>query len=630
MPNFRLLSCLAAFFAVSTLYGQQTPPLPSAAPPEGDTDKCYAICYIPQSWNTVTENVETYGAGSRMVVATPEYETFRERVMVKPASYRMIEVPAEYETVEERIEVAPAYTEYVLEEARFETVTERVLIQDGSQSYRVTEPTFSTVTDANMYYGTTDAQRNFVSSNYGNPLNPTAARGMSGTGAPFNPNDPNSLLNDPNSPFNASPSTYGSAGNAALFDVNNPDSPFSSAYINANGIERAVERANELLGQSGVGAIYPYLETESRVQIDRVPRKFSTVSERIEVQPAYVTYEQAPAPCADGKGECISWCAVEVPAQFETVNRTVAEACPAGYSVASTEQGGDEYCVRLSYTPAVYGARQVMTAGADYEVRSTEPQYREITVQRMVSEPKVVERQVPARFETYTKRVVKTPSYVRYELIPAEYKTVNRRVRRGLKGVDYITTGGVFMAGPNQYDGSTTPSGTAGQLPITLNPAAGYPVQGTTLPISVGDGPAQAGTVTAPGYGTVAGLDGLPAGMPASYYTAGCPSGYQFDPRDGLCKATAPYDARQQTVTRRIADGTGNFSEWREVLCPNDVSNVSIRQLQRALNNAGYNVGAADGVMGSRTKAALAKYQKDNNLPIGGMNMATLRKLGLR
>lgn len=629
--KFSLLSLLSLLFLGSGALSAQTlPPLPNSTPPEGDPDKCYALCYMPQKWETVTEDVQTYSGGSSLVVATPQYETITERVMIKPASYRMVEVPATYETVEERIEIAPAYTEYSIEAAKFETVTERVMIAEGSESFRMLPPKFSAVTNANMYYGTVGPDGTFTSTDYGNILDPTSAQGTSGSNAPFDPTNPNSLINDPNSPFNAAPSTYGTSGDAALLDPNNPDSPFSQAYVDANGIDRAMERANELLSTIGVGAIAPYIETESRVEIDRIVRPTRTESDRIEIQAAYMTYEQMPTPCDDGKGDCISWCAVEVPAQYQTVTRTVAEACPAGYSVAALEQGGDEYCVRLTYTPAVYGARQVMTAGPSYEMRSSDARFKDISVQRMVSPAKVVERQVPAKYDTYTKRVQTRAAYTKYELVPAEYKTVTRRVRRGLKGVDYITTGGVFMAGPNQYDGSTTPSGTAGELPIMLNPAAGYPVSGTTLPIRVGSGPDRAGNIDAAGYGTVADLNGLPAGMPSNYYTAGCPSGYSFDPRDGLCKATSNRSATSTAVTRRVANGEGNFSEWQEVLCPNKVSNVSIRDLQRALNQAGYNVGTADGIMGSKTKAALAKYQKDNGLPIGGMNMATMRKLGLR
>ena len=34
--------------------------------------------------------------------------------------------------------------------------------------------------------------------------------------------------------------------------------------------------------------------------------------------------------------------------------------------------------------------------------------------------------------------------------------------------------------------------------------------------------------------------------------------------------------------------------------------------------------------MGKDTKAALVKYQKDNKLPIGGLDMETLKSLGVK
>lgn len=626
-----LISLVAFLLFATTLFAQQVPPLPASTPPQGDTDKCYAICYIPQQWETVTDNIETYGSGSRIVTLLPEYETITERVMVKPASYKLITVPAEYRDEEQRIEIAPAYTEYVIEPATFETVTERVLIEQGSDRIKPKAATYATVTNANLYYGSPDPNKGFASSDYGNILDPNNANGLGSSSSPFNPQNSDGLLNDPNSPFNASPATYGNAGMAALLDPNNPESPFSTTYIDQNGIDASVKRANEILSQAGVGAITPYLETEARVEIDRVAREFEYVSEEIETRAAYVTYEQAPTPCLDGKGDCMTWCAVTVPAEFQTVTRKIAKGCAEGYTVASIEQGGEDYCVRLRYTPAVYGARQVMTSGPTVERERTDDRYRDVPVKRVVSEARVVEREVPAKYETITKRVVAREPYTRYDLVPAEYKSVTRRVRKGLKDADYIAPGGVLMAGPQQYDGSTTPSGTNNGLPLPLNPAAGYPVSGTMLPIQVGPGPDLAGNVEASGYGTVnLDMSRIPEGMPSNYYTAGCPSGFSFDPLDGLCKATAPYGPESQTVSREVAKGTGNFSDWREVLCPNKVSTVSISQLQRALNAAGYNAGTADGVMGARTKAALAKYQKDKGLPIGGMNMTTLKSLGLR
>ncbi len=54
-----------------------------------------------------------------------------------------------------------------------------------------------------------------------------------------------------------------------------------------------------------------------------------------------------------------------------------------------------------------------------------------------------------------------------------------------------------------------------------------------------------------------------------------------------------------------------------------------IRQVQQALAKAGYKPGAADGVSGPRTLAALKSFQQDNNLASGKLTKETLRALGV-
>lgn len=624
-----LLSALYLALATTTVMAQNTLPLPAGNPP-AEQDKCYAVCYIPAQFESVTENVQTYGAGSHIVVVEPAYETMTERVMVKPASYRMVDVPAEYGTEEERILVQPAYKELVVEAAKFETVTERVLVEEGSTQYRVGQPVFETVTNANLYYGAADDDKPGVySTDYGNILDPGQRRGFDANGDPFNPSNPAGFVSGPNSPLNATPSLYGNSDLAKLFDPENANSPFSSAYIKANGVAAAQREAGRLLEQAQVGTITPYITQESRVKLDRVARSYRTETETVEVSPAYLTYQQLPVECETG--DCLSFCVVEVPAQTQTINKRIAEACPAGYTVAATEQGGDEYCVRLTYEPAVYGPRQILRGGPTVTSSQSEAKYRDVQVQRLVSPARTVEREVPARYETITRRVVTREAYTRYELVPAEYKTITRRVRRGLAGADFIVPGGVVMAPANYGTDGTgvNPNGSINSLPVALNPGAGAKLPGSVLPYTMGSGPDRAGGVAPSGYGPVnPTVSAGPAGMPAAFYTAGCPDGFRYDPLDGLCKTSEATSAGSTSYTRSVLTGQGNFSDWVEVLCPNKASGATIRQIQRKLNSLGYNAGTADGVMGARTKAALAKYQRDNNLPIGGMNQPTLKKLG--
>lgn len=60
------------------------------------------------------------------------------------------------------------------------------------------------------------------------------------------------------------------------------------------------------------------------------------------------------------------------------------------------------------------------------------------------------------------------------------------------------------------------------------------------------------------------------------------------------------------------------------------VSKSTVKKVQKKLNRCGYSCGTADGVMGTKTKKALKKYQKDNGLTVDGViGKATLESLGL-
>lgn len=66
--------------------------------------------------------------------------------------------------------------------------------------------------------------------------------------------------------------------------------------------------------------------------------------------------------------------------------------------------------------------------------------------------------------------------------------------------------------------------------------------------------------------------------------------------------------------------------------CPyGNASKRTVKKVQRRLNRRGYSCGTADGVIGSRTRRALKKFQKDNGLKVDGILRAkTLKALGLK
>ncbi len=82
-------------------------------------------------------------------------------------------------------------------------------------------------------------------------------------------------------------------------------------------------------------------------------------------------------------------------------------------------------------------------------------------------------------------------------------------------------------------------------------------------------------------------------------------------------------------VTEKKLAKKGDYTFWTEILCANKTSASTIRKLQRALRAEGYSIGAVDGVLGTRTQVSLKQFQIDNELPIGNLNMETLKALGI-
>ena len=90
--------------------------------------------------------------------------------------------------------------------------------------------------------------------------------------------------------------------------------------------------------------------------------------------------------------------------------------------------------------------------------------------------------------------------------------------------------------------------------------------------------------------------------------------------------------ATYKNVVNKVLVKKGGYSDWREILCGSKLTSYTIRQIQEALSSRGYNIGpaGADNILGADTRTALTKFQSDNNLPIGNLNMETLNALGIK
>jgi Putative peptidoglycan binding domain len=75
----------------------------------------------------------------------------------------------------------------------------------------------------------------------------------------------------------------------------------------------------------------------------------------------------------------------------------------------------------------------------------------------------------------------------------------------------------------------------------------------------------------------------------------------------------------------------GGISEWRKINCSDcgGLRPSRLPEIQLVLQKKGYYKGNIDGVLGDKMKKALIQFQKDNKLPIGSIDLKTLKALGI-
>lgn len=96
---------------------------------------------------------------------------------------------------------------------------------------------------------------------------------------------------------------------------------------------------------------------------------------------------------------------------------------------------------------------------------------------------------------------------------------------------------------------------------------------------------------------------------------------------NGVC----PYASSSTTTSDSSKKTTSTTSSKKTSKTTSKyATKTTIKSIQNALNDLGYDCGKADGVMGSKTKKALKQYQKDNDLTVDGkIGKKTCEHLGV-
>ncbi|WP_297770330.1 peptidoglycan-binding domain-containing protein [uncultured Alcanivorax sp.] len=277
------------------------------------------------------------------------------------------------------------------------------------------------------------------------------------------------------------------------------------------------------------------------------------------------------------------------------------------------------HCYARVVIPETYKTemQRVMVSQEDSKITTTPASYETVQEQVLVSEAYDKLKVIPATYKTVTEKVLVKEATTKLITKPAEYKTVTEQVlvkpayttwKKGRGPIEKIddSTGEIMclVEVPAEYRTVSRKELVQPERTEEVKIPAVY----KTVTKKVVDQPARTETVT----------------VPAVYSTVDVVKQVE-PPKEQKTVIPAVYKDVPKQVKVTDAD-----MEWREILCETNTTQDVVRRLQKALEDKGYDPVWIDGVYGSKTRAAVVAYQKDNDLASGQLTMQTLDHLGVK
>lgn len=361
------------------------PALAGAQPADPRPGTCYANCFIPDIYQTITEQVTLTPAYTRTILSAPEleeqkkflkiqdessrflvkdpvldtieerieikpptkkfmivpavYKKLAEPILAKPESKRLISLPAVYETISEQILVAPAVSTYTTSPAEFETVQVEYEIESAYTKVELRVPQYEIQTERVE-------------------IKPPSIAWMRKKG------DPNCLSSDPDDCF--------------MWCL--VEEPAEYQEIN--------KKTNKGCDGSGVP------DAGCAVTIE-APAKTAVAEVRRLKKPAEIRLETTEP-------------------RYQTVYKKVIRDAPA---------------IREEITLSNEPTLQYEVLEKPASVREEEIPGEYLTVRRVVlrENGSFREEKIPATYQPYKQKVLKNPQEIRTEIVPAEFVTVAKR-----------------------------------------------------------------------------------------------------------------------------------------------------------------------------------------------------------
>lgn len=269
-------------------------------------------------------------------------------------------------------------------------------------------------------------------------------------------------------------------------------------------------------------------------------------------------------------------------------------------------------------------------------------QYETVTERMLSKEASSRIKTIPATYETVTEQVLKKEGYTKKSVIPATYETVTERVlsKEASTRLEVIPAVYETVTERIMTEASRTEwrKGDADPTCLSANPddcrvlcLVEIPAKYKTVTRRVLKNAASTREVTIPAeYAT---RTYRKIKTPEQVSETQVPAVYETVTRRVLKTPAKQIEEvipeEYQTVTKRQLVKAGGISEWKEVICADKLTSQKIRQIQLALKAKGYDPGPIDNILGRETRDALRRYQTANNLPVGQVDLETMRSLGV-
>ena len=654
-------------------------------PPQPLPNQCFANILYPARFETRTEQVLMAPATRREEVVPATYKTVTEQVLVQPETRRQVAVPPEIVNVTENVVVRPAGVRDEPVPPTFKTHTDQFVTREATQRVEVLPPVYRTEPTRVVDVPEHTIQRVVP--------------------AVFKEVEETVLVNPATTRTEAVPARYRTEVERVLvrpevvqyLPVRLPMRPVAEQRLRAEATTRV-----EALPPIMRTVVEPVEVRPATVRKAEVPAAYEIVTEQVKISEPYREWRRGRAwvgqaievvplrgfvvdPSGQFKGYNVAgrslvpaatggaslgvidigatpadnrqleddvWCLVEVPAQYQSVQRQVLKApatttdiaVPAEYKNVTKQVVVREAMQRVVPVPAVY--HSVYRQEIDFE-RARALGYKFDPSGELVAtpsgQPLVRAAAVAGQPHVQIDRALAPDTWVREVRIPAEYKNVNRYVPEQAAGVRVVEVAPAYRTIKRRVEvqPARTESVVVPATYKTVNTQVLVRAEATrSVPV-----PAELQAVTRYELDQPASLRQVP--VPALVQPVERPVvARAAGVRDEVVPAVYRAETRQvvdQPASTRMVDVPAVYQtlswqvkvgepreEKREVMCETNTAPDKIRQVQDALQSAGFSPGAIDGVLAPPTLAAVARYQQARGLPVHGyLDVETVRALGV-